>query len=75
MGFGVYMPPVIFNVGSSSDSTVNVKVIAEKIKTNFEKVRDEFDGKSALDKDLGLELEFLHGLSCRDDFNSRNFFE
>lgn len=40
----------------SGDSTVNVKVIAEKLKTNFDKVRDEFDGKSALDKDLGSVL-------------------
>lgn len=42
--------------GSSSDSTVNVKVIAEKIKTNFDKVRIEFDGNSSLDKDLGSVL-------------------
>lgn len=42
--------------GSSSDSTVNVKVIAEKIKSNFDKVRVEFDGNSSLDKDLGSVL-------------------
>lgn len=42
--------------GSSSDSTVNVKVIAEKIKSNFDKVRIEFDGNSSLDKDLGSVL-------------------
>lgn len=42
--------------GSSSDSTVNVKVIAEKIKSNFDKVRSEFDGDSSLDKSLDSVL-------------------
>ncbi|AGH96076.1 hypothetical protein [Pseudobdellovibrio exovorus] len=40
----------------SSDSTVNVKVIAEKIKSNFDKVRVEFDGDSSLDKSLDSVL-------------------
>nr|BFD65946.1 hypothetical protein HAGR004_09680 [Bdellovibrio sp. HAGR004] len=40
----------------SSDSTVNVKVIAEKIKSNFDKVRVEFDGDSSLDKNLDSVL-------------------
>ena len=40
----------------SNDSTVNVKVIAEKIKSNFDKVRVEFDGGSSLDKSLDSVL-------------------
>ena len=40
----------------SSDSTLNVKVIAEKIKSNFDKFRVEFDGGSSMDKDLGSVL-------------------
>ena len=44
------------NKSGSSDSTLNVKVIAEKIKSNFDKVRIEFDGGSSLDKDLGSVL-------------------
>ena len=40
----------------SSESTVNVKVITEKIKSNFEKVRVEFDGDSTLDKSLDSVL-------------------
>jgi hypothetical protein len=41
---------------SSSESMVNVKVITEKIKSNFEKVRVEFDGDSTLDKSLDSVL-------------------
>ena len=37
-------------------STLNVKVIAEKIKSNFDKFRVEFDGGSSMDKDLGSVL-------------------
>lgn len=40
----------------SSDAAVNVKVIAEKIKSNFDKVRVEFDGNSSLDKSLDSVL-------------------
>lgn len=40
----------------SGESAVNVRVIAEKIKTNFEKVRVEFDGDSTLDKSLDSVL-------------------
>lgn len=40
----------------SSESVVNIKVIAEKIKSNFEKVRIEFDGNSTLDKNLDSVL-------------------
>jgi hypothetical protein len=35
---------------------LNVKLIAEKIKSNFDKVRVEFDGGASLDKDLGSVL-------------------
>ncbi len=41
---------------SSSESMLNVKVITEKIKSNFEKVRVEFDGNSTLDKSLDSVL-------------------
>lgn len=41
---------------SSSESVLNVKVITEKIKSNFEKVRVEFDGDSTLDKSLDSVL-------------------
>lgn len=41
---------------SSSESMLNVKVITEKIKSNFEKVRVEFDGDSTLDKSLDSVL-------------------
>lgn len=44
------------NKSGSSDSTVNVKMIAEKIKSNFDKVRVEFDGDSFLDKSLDSVL-------------------
>jgi hypothetical protein len=40
----------------SVDGAVNVKMIAEKIKSNFDKVRDEFDGDSSLDKSLDSVL-------------------
>ena len=43
-------------VSSSSESMVNVKVLTEKIKSNFEKVRVEFDGDSTLDKSLDSVL-------------------
>ena len=47
---------------ASGDSTVNVKVLAEKIKSNFDKVRVEFDGGSSLDTDLGPALGELSHL-------------
>lgn len=35
---------------------VNIKAIAEKLKSNFEKVRDKFNDEPALDKNLDSVL-------------------
>jgi len=39
-----------------NDSVVSIKAIAEKLKTNFDKVKDKFDDASTLDKEVDTVL-------------------